>query len=704
MTTDSSVRPRDWSVPPSDVLLADGTIAVIRSLRPDDREQLLALHEGVSVDTLRLRFFSSSPSAGRAYVAHLFDESNTESVALVAVVRGRIAALATAELLTGESAEVAFLVSDQDRGRGLGSLLLEHLAALGREHGVSRFEAEVLAENYGMLGVFRGAGFAVSRQTQDGEVSVELRTEASAAVIDAADRREWRSEARSLRPLLYPESVAVVGVSRRAAGLGHAVLEGIRSAGFAGRLYVVHPEADAVAGLPAHRTLTSIGEPVDLVVIVVPADRVAEVMADACAAGVGAAIVVSSGLSGRVRSPRARELLELARAHSVRVVGPDSQGVLSWGAGVRLNATFARALPEPGGLAVASQSGGVGFTLLDLARRARRGRALVRLARRQAGRLQQRPAGRVDGRRPGERGRAPSRVVRQRHEVRADRPPVRGAQALAGRGRRPGREHLGRRRRALRPVGRDRVPQRHRAGRDRGAAGPAAPARGVPGRRGDQRRAGWACWPPIWPTARGSPCPRCRRSSRPPCDGPRPARSAPATPSTSAADLDPADLAACVGTLLRRGRGRRRGRGPGPHQPDRPGGTVRGRGAGAAGADLPVLLVASGRLGSTPAPPGSPSTAPRRRRWAPSPGPCGTPRGDAFRPTSRPRGSGCGPRSPARGPPSGSRPGTAWPSGCRPTPAPSCWRRTASSTSASPARDAEEACAAAEATSASRWR
>lgn len=367
MTTDSSVRPRDWSVPASDVLLADGTIALIRSLRPEDRDQVLALHEGVSQDTLRLRFFTPSPAAGLAYVAHLFDESNTESVALVAVVRGRIAALATAELLSSEHAEVAFLVSDQDRGRGLGSLLLEHLAAVGREHGLTRFEAEVLAENYGMLGVFRGAGFAVSRRTQDGEVSVELRTEASAAVIDAADRREWRSEARSLRPLLHPESVAVVGVRREAGGLGHAVLEGIRAAGFAGRLEVVHPQADTVAGRPAHRSLAVIGEPVDLVVIVVPADHVPEVMADACAAGVGAAIVVSSGLSAGSGAAR-RELLELARAHSVRVVGPDSQGVLSWANGVRLNTTFAHALPEPGGLAVASQSGGVGFTLLDLAR------------------------------------------------------------------------------------------------------------------------------------------------------------------------------------------------------------------------------------------------------------------------------------------------------------------------------------------------
>ena len=130
-----------------------------------------------------------------------------------------------------------------------------------------------------------------------------------------------------------------------------------------------------------------------------------------------------------------RELLASARAHSVRVVGPHSQGVLANRPDVRLNTTFARALPEPGGLAVASQSGGVGFTLLDLARDLGVGRALVRLAGRQARRVQQRPAGRLDGRRSGDRGRAPPRVVRKRAEVRPDRSPVRRTQAAAGRGR-----------------------------------------------------------------------------------------------------------------------------------------------------------------------------------------------------------------------------------------------------------------------------
>ena len=163
-----TLAPRDWSAEPADVLLADGTVAVIRSLREDDRDAVLRLHESVSVDTLRLRFFSPSREAGRLYVDHLFAPDNTASAALVALVRGRVAGLATAELLSPDTAEVAFLVADEDRGRGLGSLLLEHLAALGRRHGVSRFEAEVLGDNYGMLRVFRAAGFGATRRTVAG--------------------------------------------------------------------------------------------------------------------------------------------------------------------------------------------------------------------------------------------------------------------------------------------------------------------------------------------------------------------------------------------------------------------------------------------------------------------------------------------------------------------------------------------------------
>lgn len=348
------------------MLLADGTIAVIRSLRADDRDAVLELHESVSVDTLRLRFFSPSREAGRHYVAHLFAPENTRSAALVAVVRGRVAGLATAEVLSRDSAEVAFLVADQDRGRGLGSLLLEHLAALGRQHGVSRFAAEVLGDNYGMLRVFRAAGFAATRRTVEGEVEVELRTDASREAVEAADRREWHAAARSLRPLLHPTSVAVVGVRRSAGGFGHGVLQAIRSSSYAGALHVVHPEAESIDGVPAVRSLTELDHPVDLVVVAVPADGVADVLRDAAANGAGAAVVISSGFSGTGGGERRHELLELARSSSLRLVGPNSQGVLDNADG--LNATLLHDVPELGGLAVASQSGGMGFALLDLAR------------------------------------------------------------------------------------------------------------------------------------------------------------------------------------------------------------------------------------------------------------------------------------------------------------------------------------------------
>jgi acyl-CoA synthetase (NDP forming)/GNAT superfamily N-acetyltransferase len=367
----SGVSPREWTAPESDVLLSDGTIAVIRSLRDGDRDAVLALHEGVSEDTLRLRFFTASRSAGRAYVARLFDPAQRSAFALVGVVRGRVAGLATGEVTGPERAEVAFLVSDQDRGRGLGSLLLEHLAALGREHGLTRFDADVLLENHGMMRVFRGAGFAVSRHSQEGEVSVELRTDVSAAALDASDRREWRSEARSLRPLLDPASVAFVGVRRSRGGVGRAVLDAITQGGYAGRLCVVHPAAEdeggRIAGLPAYPRVADIPDKVDLAVVVVPDEQLVPAMTDVCSAGVGAAVVVSPGVTGGGPGTY-RELVRLARTHSVRLVGPDSQGVLAVGAQGTLNATFARSVPDAGGLAVATQSGGVGFTVLDLAR------------------------------------------------------------------------------------------------------------------------------------------------------------------------------------------------------------------------------------------------------------------------------------------------------------------------------------------------
>jgi acyl-CoA synthetase (NDP forming)/GNAT superfamily N-acetyltransferase len=361
--------------PTADVLLADGTVGVIRAVRAGDRPGLEDLHEQASDTSLRMRFFATSRRAGHDYVAHLFEGGGAETVAsLVATVHDRVVALATAERVGADVAEVAFLVADALRGRGLGSLLLEHLAAAARDQGVRRFVAEVLLENAGMLHVFLDAGFEVTRHTEHGTVHVEMGTRASARAVAAADARESVSETRSLAPLLYPRTVAVTGVRRDGSGVGAAVLRSIRDGGFAGDLCVVHPRAGAdhpgtVDGVPAYRSLAEVPWHLDLVVVAVPAERVLATIEDAAIAGVSSAVVISSGFEelGGDGAGIQREMLRIARDHSMRLVGPNCLGLMANHPDVRLNATFSPAVPPAGGLAIASQSGGVGIALIDVA-------------------------------------------------------------------------------------------------------------------------------------------------------------------------------------------------------------------------------------------------------------------------------------------------------------------------------------------------
>ncbi|MDI6912147.1 GNAT family N-acetyltransferase [Nocardioides sp.] len=352
---------------PADVLLRDGTIAVIRPLAPADLPGLLELHEGVSDDSLRLRFFSPSRYAATKYVEHLRDAPDTRS--LVLERDGRICALATAEPVEPGAAEVAFLVADDLQGLGVGSLLLEHLAAACRECGVRRFVAEVLWENRAMLAVFIDAGFAVVRHNDGATVAVEMDTVASAEAVAAADHRECQAEARSLRPLLYPRSVAVVGARADGSGLGAAIVRSVVAGGYTGGLHVVHSRAREIEGILAVRRLSDLPAPVDLVVIAVPPGRVLAVLEDAADAAIPAAVIVTSGFSemGEEGARLQRRILALARRRSIRVVGPNCLGLMSLDPEVRLNATLGGSVPPPGGLAVASQSGGVGVVLADTA-------------------------------------------------------------------------------------------------------------------------------------------------------------------------------------------------------------------------------------------------------------------------------------------------------------------------------------------------
>ena len=417
------------------MLLADGTVAVIRSLREDDRDAVLGLHESVSVDTLRLRFFSPSREAGRLYVDHLFAPDNTASAALVALVRGRVAGLATAELLSPGTAEVAFLVADEDRGRGLGSLLLEHLAALGRRHGVSRFEAEVLGDNYGMLRVFRAAGFGATRRTIAGRGGG-----------GAAHRRLPRG-GRGGRP---------AGVARRGPVAPAAAAPGERRRGrrtpIGGRLRARRARRDPQLGVRRRRARGA------------PGGRRHRRGADRPQPGRPR----RPGRPGRRRGAGRRGRRRAARRRRQRSRGGGGHLVGLLGQRERRASPRAahpgpRAQPPAGRPQLAGRAGQrrrpqrdppprrarggrprrrvpVGRDGLRAARPRPRRRARgagLRLPRRQGRRVEQRPPRGLDGRRVGRGGRALPRVVRQRAQVRPHGSPLRRAEAAAGRGGRP---------------------------------------------------------------------------------------------------------------------------------------------------------------------------------------------------------------------------------------------------------------------------
>jgi len=359
---------------PADVLLADGQLGIIRRLARGDGPALHALHDEASDDAMRLRFFNVSRTTAHDYVEHLL--ADPDVLSLVAETGGRLVGLATAERVGPDSAEVSFLVADDFHGLGLGTLLLEHLAALARDRGIWRFEADVLVENHPMLAVLGDAGFELTEYPDRGVVNVRLSTTSTPELQDAADRREFLAESRSLAPLLAPGSVAVAGVRGDGTGVGAAVLRSILDTGFLGEVAVVHPKRDSVAGVPAFPTFGDLPRPVDLAVIAVPADAAEGALEDAATAGVPAAVVISSGFGelGPAGTAVQQRLSVQARRHGIRLVGPNCLGVLANDPAIRLNATFnAQQPPAPGGLAIASQSGGVGIVLLDRARELRLG-------------------------------------------------------------------------------------------------------------------------------------------------------------------------------------------------------------------------------------------------------------------------------------------------------------------------------------------
>ncbi|MEU6576322.1 GNAT family N-acetyltransferase [Streptomyces sp. NPDC046805] len=375
--SDRHEYPAHWE---ADVVLRDGGTARVRPITVDDADRLVSFYEQVSDESKYYRFFAPYPRLSAKDVHRFTHHDFVDRVGLAATIGGefiatvrydRIGAGGVPASAPADEAEVAFLVQDAHQGRGVASALLEHIAAVARERGIRRFAAEVLPANTKMIKVFTDAGYTQKRSFEDGVVRLELDLEPTDRSLAVQHAREQRAEARSVRRLLTPRSVAVVGVGRAPGGVGRSVLGNLREAGFTGDLYAVNQalaeEAGDVDGVPAYRSVRDIGGTVDLAVVAVPAEQVPQVVAECGEHGVQGLVVVSAGYaeSGPEGRERQRELVRHARAYGMRIIGPNAFGIINTSEEVRLNASLAPEMPRPGRIGLFAQSGAIGIALLS---------------------------------------------------------------------------------------------------------------------------------------------------------------------------------------------------------------------------------------------------------------------------------------------------------------------------------------------------
>ncbi|HTJ67531.1 MAG TPA: GNAT family N-acetyltransferase [Actinospica sp.] len=339
-------------------LLTDGRAVRLRSATPADWRAVHDFAGTLGPDSVYRRFFGSPRDPG-AILADLVCKPQPEHGppthgGLLAVLDGEIVGLADwyrSGSAKPDEAEMAFAVSDALHGRGVATLLAEHLMIAAERARIRLLHAVTQGDNRDMLGVFIALGVPVRRDWSDGvctlTIDLELDSAARATLMEAAAKREGLADEASLRSLLAPGSIAVIG------DVAHLATRRLMDelAAFSGPVYYGGVEG---ADLPDD------ARP-ELAVVTSPPDRAVVAAARCAERGVRALIVTATGFDRE----QGLELLTTCRANGIRLVGPGSLGVAAPHGADGFSALLSATAPDPGPAGVAVQSGGVGLALLS---------------------------------------------------------------------------------------------------------------------------------------------------------------------------------------------------------------------------------------------------------------------------------------------------------------------------------------------------
>ena len=348
-----------------DVLLRDGSTLRLQTATADDVDDVKEFFDSLSPESRSMRFhgYARSDVAARAVV----DAGGADRAALIARYDGRVVAVAGFDgLREPRAATVAIAVADDFQGRGAGTRMLEQLAEIAGHRGITRFDAELLSGNRAMLAVFEHVGFAVRRRVWFGEMTVSLDIAATDAVRERIDERDHVAAVASLRPLLAPSSIAVVGAASSPGNAGRAVLSNIVAGEFQGVVKPVNRDGGVVCSRQAARGLDELDFVPELAIVAAAGDELLEFAAEAAAGGTKALMVLPASLNEHTVASIERDerLLEIVRSSGMRMVGPSGLGVINTAADVSLNATLSGARIRAGALAIGAQAVAPGIGLL----------------------------------------------------------------------------------------------------------------------------------------------------------------------------------------------------------------------------------------------------------------------------------------------------------------------------------------------------
>ncbi|MFA5399610.1 MAG: GNAT family N-acetyltransferase [Dehalococcoidia bacterium] len=356
------------------VALKDGSVLHLRPIMPDDENRLMAFFLRLSGRTIYLRYHHVLTDLSREE-AHQYSNIDYDNTFAVVGIQGEgdnesiIGVGRYWRLSQPNRAEIAFIVEDPHQRKGIGTHLLELLAAAAREHGIGVFEAEVLPENTDMIDVLQDSGFKQLEKITESHGWRGVYSIAQTPLVEqkSAEREKVASIA-SIRKFMFPRSIAVLGASNKP-GIGNALVKDLIKNEYNGIIYPVNPKDEVVSSIKAYPSVLDIPGQVDMAIVAVAAERIQPLIEECGRKGVKSLVIITAGFSemGGEGIERERKLLNTAGAYGMRIIGPNCLGIQNTNPTVNMNASFAPIYPLHGRTAFGSQSGALGGAIISYA-------------------------------------------------------------------------------------------------------------------------------------------------------------------------------------------------------------------------------------------------------------------------------------------------------------------------------------------------